>query len=383
MVVTKYAASPSFPSSSISSCSPERSAKMVQKYGEWFCGIIKPERIAQLPKVTAMQLGLKKCSKYFECRTTPEHLEKHSAVRFKIPGEHPNKHRYGIALRCTFTEKNRDGTETVVEYVEPIFQRYVNEKNVYVTSGTTRGTNGKLINSNLYNSGGMSDADVKRVRDLLKKRTVTCTKYQTLTEHVTLAPPRELTPAEKILLTFGNEFGNKICETVGTETLAKLPLLEAESLSVDLSDWKNPSINTTVAQLQGHSAVRFMNRAGNPDGPGMAIHVRRRDKTSRRAEEAVEVIYSFDGYPIRWWNKSGHMSFQNEHGLMEVDLKKVRDLLQGKVVTSSADSNVELEMVQLPKAAPIVPLARPRRQRGVTYNIAGSFPSSVYRSLRR
>lgn len=147
----------------------ERRKKEIEDfYGSLFSNIVGAERILSLPTVTAIDLSLENPGKYPQCTVLTKHLPNLSAVRGMDGWDRPF-----IAIKIEVFDYSK---KKICEVVELIFKRYgikgdgkkgrIHEDN-FVTALTNRGGDGETYNSTLYSSGGMIDAQIQAVRDLL------------------------------------------------------------------------------------------------------------------------------------------------------------------------------------------------------------------------
>lgn len=366
-------------------------AEVQRAYGDKLCRMVGPEVLAKLPKLTCEELGIRGVRTDEWSPITPEQLVDkngiyHSAVRFHDRG-YP-----GLAIRCQ--------DESGVQWVELI---HCYGHHDYRVSRYAAGTDGKRHPSSLDRlDGNVYEEGFRYIRDLLHNKKV---DFGFAFLHPPLfwkADPHPLPPAQQTqaeltqtgnsplkqiahkqdqLMEMERRYGRVFCHAVGTKKLARLPEMTSKELGLHgVNDYFEAGI--AVEKLKGHPAVRFFDPESNR--PGIAVHVRRVDSKTRKIVELVEVI--FKRYPGSIGNYVSALRNQGSDGKWyasdvylspPINFGQIRDLLKGSIVPSHTTKGVTIQMAQ------------PRREHAKkprmseTYSLAGSFPPSVYKTLKR
>ncbi|MGH2613430.1 MAG: hypothetical protein ACRDFB_10350 [Rhabdochlamydiaceae bacterium] len=147
-------------------------------FGKTFTNIVGADVIDSIPEVSAASLKLNtNLSKYPKRIVKPSYLGDHPAVRTIMGDQRPV-----IAMNIELLS-HTGKVQTVVN--ELVFKRYSLDgdgklggiyENNYVSALEAMNEDGKVVDSYLYSSGGMSSQQMERVRDLLKGNKVTLDK---------------------------------------------------------------------------------------------------------------------------------------------------------------------------------------------------------------
>ena len=211
--------------------------------------------------------------------------------------------------------------------------------------GSSLGSNGK--SSDRAISGSLSFEDARIIESLLKGNELEDTSDTSRT--LRMAESRSLTLNEELLITYGEEFCNKI----GLEHLGRFPLIETAELGVQpySHDW--PFFVPHNEKMREHSLIRFADQ----HYVGIALRVMRRGPDGIE-KPFVETIYKEGSFSLLYQSAANRqigsrtatdLSTQGfidfERGIAEfatVNYEKVIALLNGETVESEREPGVFL-----------------------------------------